>query len=185
VQSLTAENERLARDNVLLLNELTRVRKLYDDVVLFVQYQARMAMQGAFVHPQMHNPMAAYASLMQHMPASQSPSGFSTVDYDGKGKQMFPGYGFQSGHTAQGAQLSRSKSEGVSAEEGLAQHFPNPFYGYPGYPQALQHFPSVESVREERGPKLFGVCLDTGAPKRGVGDEGLREGEKRVKREVA
>lgn len=177
---------------MLLLNELTRVRKMYDDAVVFIQYQARVAMQmrgGPFLHPGAHmqNPMAAYATLMQHMPGCVSPamSGFSTVDYDGKGREMFPGYAAQAGGVPN---LNRSKSEGAPVEghaEGSAQRFVNPCVGYPGFAQGFQNYRSTESPRDERGPKLFGVCLDAEGTRRREGDELARGSEKRVKREAA
>lgn len=51
--SLSDENERLRRDNTLLLCELTRLKKLYNDAVVFVQQYARNSCQdqaGRTVH---------------------------------------------------------------------------------------------------------------------------------------
>ncbi|XP_002982987.2 heat stress transcription factor B-4 [Selaginella moellendorffii] len=43
--SICDENERLRRDNCILMSELSRLRRLNDEVLLFVQNQARMPLQ--------------------------------------------------------------------------------------------------------------------------------------------
>eukprot|EP00250_Pteridium_aquilinum_P016387 c23080_g1_i1 orf=222-1643(+) len=45
--SLSDENERLRRDNTLLLSELTRMKKLYHEVLLYVQHQNLQQVQSA------------------------------------------------------------------------------------------------------------------------------------------
>ncbi|XP_024530340.1 heat stress transcription factor B-4 [Selaginella moellendorffii] len=45
--SLSDENERLRRDNCILLSELARLQKLYDDALLFLQHNMRSSPVGA------------------------------------------------------------------------------------------------------------------------------------------
>ncbi|MCO5605931.1 hypothetical protein L7F22_060117 [Adiantum nelumboides] len=73
--SLSDENERLRRDNTLLLTELTRMKKLYHDILLYVQHQNLHAqgqasrVGGRPSHGQASDLSSQSSSF--HMPSSQ------------------------------------------------------------------------------------------------------------------
>lgn len=66
--SLSDENERLRRDNTLLLSELSRMRKLYHDVLLYVQHHNLQA-QTARATSSPHSDLSTQASSF-HIPSS-------------------------------------------------------------------------------------------------------------------